>query len=373
MKNKTQSTLALTLATAMLATTAAQANPIVRSFHSVRAAGMGDVRYTTGLFEENFFANPARLIRNGEDLFQLPKISVEAGSATISSVSAITKGGDDISKFTDVVGKPISARFQMVFPGYYNRSFLGGNWAFAVGMVVATQTAAIVGQNAYIDPFTVINAGPVITLARKFLEEDRLSVGVNAHAEARGSSGSMIGVVDVLKGTNLGNAAKGGSSAGYDFDLGVSFRPHWNLGGFEYEVGGALNNILGGKYNNVKKNLLASWNNGDPMAVPTSFGAGISATHQGLPFIDQLTIALEGTDFGNNKDGSLFRCLHLGAELTTKKLSFRGGINQGYLAAGFGLDLWVFDLNIATYGEEMGLNAGTREDRRYAAQFGFKI
>ena len=86
---------------------------------------------------------------------------------------------------------------------------------------------------------------------------------MNAHGSARATSGSMFSVLDFLKGTNTSDIIKGGSSAGYDFDFGVSIRPHWNLFGFEYEIGGAVNNVLGGKYDNVKKPLVNDWNRQD--------------------------------------------------------------------------------------------------------------
>ena len=164
-----KNTFKLSTALSLIALSA-QADPIIRDFHSVRAAGMGDVRYTTGVFEENFFANPARLPRNPEDLLQLPQISVEAGSATVNALSSLTKNssGDGLSKYSDAVGKPVSASFQIVIPAYYNRSVLGGNWAFAVGVEVRAQTAAQVGQTALINPYTILNAGPEVTLARKF-------------------------------------------------------------------------------------------------------------------------------------------------------------------------------------------------------------
>lgn len=371
MKTKFTSALALSL----FAMSTAQAyQPIVRPFHSVRAAGMGDVRYTTGFYEENFYANPARMARNPEWLIQIPKISVEAGSSTLKTLETITKSdGAGLERFSDAVGKPISARVQIVIPAYYAAEFLAPFWAFGVGMMVSTQTVAHVGQNALIDPLTVINAGPAITLARRLLSENRLTVGVTAHAQARGTSGSIIGLSDFLTGTDLNNAVKGGSSLGYDFDFGVSFRPHWTLFGFEYEIGGAVNNIMGGKYNNIKKDLISSWSRQDPMIIPRTYSLGVSAIHHHWFFFDEVMFAIEGTDFGNNINGSIYRNLHAGTEWRYKGISLRGGMNQGYPTAGFGLDLKVLNINLATYAEELGLNTGVMEDRRYAVDIGFEI
>lgn len=51
----------------------------------------------------------------------------------------------------------------------------------------------------------------------------------------------------------------------------------------------------------------------------------------------------------------------LGAELVLLDiLSFRAGINDALLAAGFGLDLTHFNLSLAMYGRELGLDPGKR-------------
>ena len=346
--------------------------PIIRPFDSVRAEGMGDVRYTTGLYEENFFANPARATENPESQFQFPQFTFEAGSATLSAVSKLSNSGSNgLSTFSDSVGKPISARFQLVFPAFYSRHFITDKWSLGIGMIVSAQTVSEVSQSGQLDPLTFLNLGPALTLARRLLDEDRLSVGVTLHTEYRASSNSLYSVSDYIEGKSLSNLAKGGSGLGVDFDLGTTFRPHWVLGGFEYELGFAINNLLGGTYTNLHKKI-AGWT-GDPTQTPRNYNLGVSATHKHIPVFDSVKLAIETTDNGNNADGSFYRTLHLGAEAVFSVLSLRAGVNQGYLAAGLGVNVGFFDLNFATYGEEVGLNAGDMQDRRYALEFGFQI
>ena len=88
------------------------------------------------------------------------------------------------------------------------------------------------------------------------------------------------------------------------------------------------------------------------------------------------TFALEWDDMGNRlgTDSDRGKRLHAGAELRFPKiLSLRGGINQGYLAAGLSLNLWLINFVYATYAEEIGAGTGQRGDRRHLAQliFGF--
>jgi hypothetical protein len=132
-----------------------------------------------------------------------------------------------------------------------------------------------------------------------------------------------------------------------------------------------VNNILGGQYKNIAKPI-KSWA-GDPYASKRSYNFGLSGVRKDFFGLNSLTLAIETTDNGNNTNGSFYRTLHMGAEAVWKLFHFRTGLNQGYVTGGFGLDLKVLKINLATYGEELGLNPGVFQDRRYALDLGFQI
>jgi hypothetical protein len=56
------------------------------------------------------------------------------------------------------------------------------------------------------------------------------------------------------------------------------------------------------------------------------------------------------------QDGrSFWTTLHIGAEVTFFRfIAIRGGLNQGYITFGCGLDLFIFDLNFAMFTRELG-------------------
>jgi hypothetical protein len=54
-------------------------------------------------------------------------------------------------------------------------------------------------------------------------------------------------------------------------------------------------------------------------------------------------------------------------------LAPRIGFNQGYLSGGLGILTRYVTLELATYGEEMRLNVGDQQDRRYAVRLAFQI
>jgi len=344
--------------------------PITREFHSVRTAGMGDIRYTVGQFEENFFANPAKSADNPENLLQIAKISLESSSGTFSTLGNILKSSNGLSTFSNSLGEPLSARLQIIPFALHLKNFITDKWSMGAGLFFSAQTLPLLSNSGQIDLNTTITAGPVFNVSRRLLEEDRLVVGANLKTEIRANS-KNFSVQEFFSGTSTADAVQGGSGAGIDIDLGSTFRPHWKTGGFDYQLAFAINNVLGGAYTNLGKPI-KSWPNG-PYATKRSFNLGISAERKDWIGMDHVLFAIESTDTGNNTFGSFYRTLHLGAQGSWSIFTVRTGVNQGYFTAGLGMDLVVFSLNLATYGEELGLNPGVMQDRRYALDLGFKI
>lgn len=68
------------------------------------------------------------------------------------------------------------------------------------------------------------------------------------------------------------------------------------------------------------------------------------------------------------------KLVHAGVELNFGDVFFlRAGYNQRYWTAGFELSSERFQIQGATYGEEIGTVTATKEDRRYAIKFGFRF
>jgi hypothetical protein len=63
--------------------------------------------------------------------------------------------------------------------------------------------------------------------------------------------------------------------------------------------------------------------------------------------------------------------INLGLELSWPIIDVRGGFQQGYLSYGVGCDIWLFRLDLASYGVELGEYPGQLEDRRYMLQMTF--
>lgn len=338
---------------------------IIRPFQTIRGAAMGNVRYTTGLYEENLFSNPARTADNPTWRLDVFNTSFEVNSALISNLDAVTGGGDDIDAAADAAGDNHHLRVQTLFPAVYFPRIFSSKNSLAIGLFTSTQLDAGLRRNLALEPQTYVDAGLVVSLARRINE--RVNVGVNLRAMQRIASDGSFSTIDYIRtqsfDTFVDNAGEGTI---IDFDAGVTHDIPWKPMGWQLQSAFAVNNILGGKPNKyaeidlVDKAGLAAPKN------PRTFNIGISGSKPFLIF-SNFTGAFEITDIGNNPNGSMFRTFHFGAEGSLKDwIMLRAGINQGYLCAGIGFDLPVLDIELATYGEEMSLNVGGQEDRRYA-------
>jgi hypothetical protein len=68
------------------------------------------------------------------------------------------------------------------------------------------------------------------------------------------------------------------------------------------------------------------------------------------------------------------RRLHAGLEFNFyDKLFIRGGMNQRYWTAGLEMDWTIFQLQFASWGEDVGTYPDHQEDRRYAAKFSIRF
>jgi hypothetical protein len=100
---------------------------------------------------------------------------------------------------------------------------------------------------------------------------------------------------------------------------------------------------------------------------------GLSARRETVWKLVDNTVAFEFTDIGNGGRGSLFRFIHIGTESRYGAVWIRTGLNQGYFTAGLGTRFKLLVIDFSTYGEELSLNIGGLEDRRYTPRFSLQI
>jgi len=300
-------------------------------------------------------------------------LMVELNSGSISNVGKLTKAGDKIENLATTAGTNNHVRIQTVIPAFYSPRFLSQRTAVAVGLIQSTQADIGLRKNMSLEPNVFMDIGPAVTVARKFTKDDRVAVGVTAHYVYRAATRETFSTVDYIRGTSFRSVSDiAGEGSKIDFDIGARHNIAWQPKGWDLQSALAINNVIGGKY---KSGLdLISGTQPEPLKLPRTVNAGLAARKSSLWGLGATTLAFEVQDIGNNANGSLFRMLHLGGEFALKDTIFlRAGINQGYFCGGVGFDLPILKIDLATYGEEMSLNAGGQEDRRYALRFGIAI
>lgn len=357
----------------VLVSSAQAAEQIVRPYQSVRSSGMGGTRITTGLYEDNFFGNPARATANPKWKVQIIDISTEFTSGTLQTVRDLTGNGDKLTKVASTSGNNNHARVQTAFPSFYLPNVGGSKWSYGFGVLMSTQADIGLRRSYNLDPDITTDIGPAATIARKLLEDDRLSVGITPHLTYRLSSDATYSFINLIQGRSLSASQGGKEGAHIDIDAGATYNLHWKpFQVWELQAGASINNILGGGYKNMGLDLIKSIG-GPPRRQPRTYNVGIAARKKQMWKFTDTVVAFEIQDIGNNANGSYFRTFHLGFECRYGVLLPRLGINQGYLGGGLGVDLKFFTLDLATYGEELSLNPGQLQDRRYAARIAFQI
>jgi hypothetical protein len=343
---------------------------IVRPYQSVRSSGMGGLRITTGLYDENFYGNPARVTANPKWKVQLPDPMVESSMDGLGSMGDLLGGSDGLNAFTDHAGENLHARVQMVFPAFYipgEENF----WAF--GVISSAQVDLNLRESYQVEPDTVIDIGPALTYGRKFLDNKELSVGVTLHATYRIATGNGFSFADIISGQKSLAPSESASDGGHiDFDLGATYDLPMQWQEFSFTTALVFNNILGGFHDHIHFNLIDNPTSPTPISQPFTVGFGIVAKKKEFWTFTDFLLGLEFLDIGNSR-GSFFKTLHLGTEGKIGIMAARLGINQGYISIGLGLDLTALQLDLSWYGEELTPNVGGYQDRRLALRLGFQI
>ena len=83
------------------------------------------------------------------------------------------------------------------------------------------------------------------------------------------------------------------------------------------------------------------------------------------PAIDYKYANIEGEQFAKK--------LHLGIEFDLPLIDLRAGLNQGYWTLGASFNLFLMQIDAASYGVELGEYPGQLEDRRYIVQITFEF
>ena len=364
----------VSLASSFIIASAHADEQIIRQYESVRDYGMGGLKITTGLYDDNFFANPARATANPVWRFTIFDPAVMVDNHFVSNVNSFASGGGNvIQNVADTSGENNHLRIQTTMPAWYLPPSDHRRWAVAFAVITSSQTDLSLRQNYSINDDVFIDIGPAFTFAYQFLKDRSLSVGATAHLTYRLATNQPYTIADLLDGKSFSLNQIGQQGTSEDFDLGVTKVFPWHPIGIELSAAASINNVIGGKYNTSLITPVSGIGSSPPPA-NRIYGFGFSAKRDIGYFFHDVLVGIEASDIGNNTNGSLFRTIHMGAETRILHiLRPRIGFNQGYLSAGCGLDLKILEIDAATWGEELSLNPGQLQDRRYGVRVALQL
>lgn len=351
--------ISLCLATVWVLAAPAWSAPY-RSFHmGARPLGMGGA-FTAVADDQNAINyNPAGLSRTDGFGLGLVNPMVEASEDSYD----LYKDFDDIDQdnteeVSDLLQKHVGENNHLKVAADLYTGFRLGNAGVMVAGVARGYADMAVRNPTYpeLHLSSDLDYGGQVGVGYGLPMVPGLSLGVGVKALSRKSLNGVYTAKDIADDDfedTLEDDQKDGSDA--SFDLGMI----WSR-----EIAGVTTFNLGLAGLNIKE-----MDFGEARDQKTQYNAGLAFVQ--TFFGCTLTEALDYHDITDNlaEDDSTEKKLHMGAELKLPLLlTVRGGLSQGYYTAGATVDFKALRVDVATYGEEVGVYAGQKEDRRYVAQ-----
>ncbi len=370
----------------------AQSNGIHSRIHhpyqSVRALGMGDAFTAVSNDYSAMFYNPAALARR--DQLQINMSLDFAGSKTFSDLGqefSKTNTSNSSDKFLEVsnllannYGKPFMLRTSLL-----HGIIVGEGWGLAVLPMEFTFEGKIHNQVA---PSLNVRAYADTTLAYSYADNFRgdymgkLSWGTTFKVVNRGFISKQISALDLAQNSNLLQKEDVTEGYTYDLDLGFLYTPALPGDGWWYmfkmarpTMGVVVRNLAETGFAR-SAGLINKQLSEYPEKLSRVLDLGLKFEYPSL-WIFGGRGAIDIRDIGHGSF-TLRRAFHLGFEFDWAVSSwwrgaYRIGVNQGYPTLGFSALFTVFNLDLATYSEEVGSIDQPKENRMYAVKLNIDI
>ncbi|MBS1983482.1 MAG: hypothetical protein JST16_04860 [Bdellovibrionales bacterium] len=320
------------------------------NFRDIRWLGRGNTGVATINDGTALFYNPAGLGQQESYSFSIfnPVLGGDENLYTsVSQLSNVTRGSTTLSeKFSPFLGKSLGLQGS-IFPHIALPGFAGGFWD--------TFDSSILYQNP-VNPHLDLDARNDYGLifGTGFGYQKFFTVGASLRYQKRKSLQQDLTVDSLIttKASDLENVFRTGEGWG----LNVGAQSRIPLGKIQW-VG------LGVTVEDVGNTRFRSSTGIEPLAQGQQVNAGL-AYGMSSALIDFTMLAdvrqLNETSMSTGKK------VYLGTEVSLLKMDLRAGMFQGYWTVGASLRILpLFDIDFATYGEEMASFAGIKENRTW--------
>lgn len=348
---------------------------------SIRSMGMGGAFYSLSDDGYALFSNPAGLSLRRTGTEVMANFRGAISSNAIDGFKDFSELGDltiqqAINRLDKHKDKPIYGNPGLL-PHFVTRNL-------AVGLLIAdtklnfnisknsADIAALGGgalSTEVADLTFITDSGIVVGYAQEVGIPD-LHIGANLKGIYRFGGRKAFSLEEYNNSKAIDFDAKqyGGSGIGVDLDLGATYEIKALPFGALSRASLVLSNLLGSQFSISKKYA------GPPGLVRT-LNFGWMTSFPGVEFVDNFNVLLDisdislggedDKDLGARTSGSFLKKTHLGVEVPMGRVAVRAGLNQGYLSAGIGFNLYALKLDFATYGEDTG-DSSRQQSRRYA-------
>lgn len=341
-----------------MSTTISYAAEIYESYNGIRQMGMGGASVAVVNDETALFLNPAALGKLRDPILTL--VDPEAGGNSAmqtflggSAVPDLLDPQSQLNWLNQNKGTHFHTHLQ-VFP-----SIVTTNFGFGIidrysydGEVDSTGTNYTLNYTNDI--------GPVLGTSLRFFD-GKIKIGGSARIINRIQAKKTI----PANSQNLTWSSIADEGVGIAGEVGMIVTGPWvflpSIAAVIHDVGTTSYNVTQGQFLKTQTR---------PENVDSTVDVGFSIS----PIISNHTrmqITGEYQDVRTaSQETSQIRRLHAGLEYNIYDVMFfRGGLNQGYWTAGFELNVNYFQIQAATYGEEIGTALVPKEDRRYSVKF----
>lgn len=354
-------------------------------YQSPRALSMGDAFVAVANDYSAIFYNPAGLARRTDGQINLsfdagatPKIMDFSKEISDAQASGATEE-DKATAIMDVINKNAGSTFgaRIMAP---NGIWVRPNWGIAVLPADVTIQMDLHNQvGAAINTTVIADTTLAYAYARDFdwIPDSRFSLGITGKFVNRGYFSKPILSTDAAVDSNL--VKKEDLQEGYtvDADIGALWTPNIPAEGLlswlslaKPTFGAVVRNVGEIGFGQSLK-LLNKEKTAAPQKMYRVLDVGSRWEYPSL-WIFSGRGTLDIRDIGHPLF-SLKKGLHAGLEFDWTMFSwwkghYNVGINQGYFTAGLGAQFAWFNLDVVTYGEDVGPQGSPQENRSYMAR-----
>ncbi len=325
-------------------------------YKGARPLGMGGAFTALSDDANALFYNPAGLANIKEPGVSLIDLEIEGSRGSYNfQKDALDVDTDNLKEVAGFLGEHIGDYGHIgasVFPNYTKPDF-----AFGLISTVNSNIQVQNRQNPNLSVDAIADEGICTGYAQSFLDNNLL-IGSNLKYIYRESIENEYSVSDITTHdfkSRFRDDLQSGS--GVLLDLGIIYKIQSSQEGGPQEplqVGMSVNNLIGNKLGNAAD-------------LDPHVDLGVSKR------IGDLTLAADYVDiFGQFPgDYDVAKRIHLGLEYSlTKIIRLRGGVNQGYMTYGVGVEEKNIQFDVLSYAEEVGTHSGQQGDRRYMLRLG---